>query len=59
MAKKRKRGRPPTTGIGTQVQVRCHADLLRRIDEWAKRAKLSRPEAFRRLAELGLTVQPR
>jgi Ribbon-helix-helix protein, copG family len=54
-AAKRKRGRPATTGIGTLVGVRCHQDFLKRLDAWCKEhGKISRPDAIRRLAELGL-----
>ena len=52
--KKRGRGRPVTTGMA--IVVRCHDDFLRRIDRWVAQQedKPSRPEAIRRLAELGL-----
>jgi hypothetical protein len=53
---KRGRGRPVTTGTGILIGVRCLDDFLRRIDAW--RAKqdgdVSRPDAIRSLAELGL-----
>jgi hypothetical protein len=54
--KKRGRGRPVTTGMGMAIVVRCHEDFLRRIDRWVAQQedKPSRPEAIRRLAELGL-----
>jgi hypothetical protein len=54
--KQRKRGRPVTTGTGTPVIVRCHEDFLARVDRWVAQQedKPSRPEAIRRLAELGL-----
>jgi hypothetical protein len=54
--KKRPVGRPRTTGIGTQIGIRCHADFLARVDGWqAKNAPdLSRPQAIRQLAEIGL-----
>jgi len=54
---KKKRGRPVTTGKGTLVGVRILDDLLAALDAWIKRqneADLSRPEAIRRLVELGL-----
>jgi len=49
--KKRRRGRPPTTGIGTSINVRLHDDALDRLDTWiAKQDDApSRPEAIRRL----------
>jgi hypothetical protein len=55
MAKK-KRGRPPTTGSGEQVKLRCHSDFLAAIDEWIARngGKLTRPRAIMMLARLGL-----
>jgi hypothetical protein len=52
----KKRGRPRTTGIGTQIGMRWHDPDLRAIDEW-RRSQTdlpSRPEAIRRLVELGL-----
>jgi hypothetical protein len=51
----RKRGRPPS-GLGTPVQVRIKDDLLAAIDGWRRaQADLpNRPEAMRRLAEIGL-----
>jgi hypothetical protein len=54
--KKKKRGRPPTTGIGTSVNLRLHDDALGRLDAWIKRQadQPSRPEAVRRLMERGL-----
>jgi hypothetical protein len=53
---KRKRGRPPTTGIGILVGVRCHDQFLSRVDRWRDRqeGQISRPDAIRRLAERGL-----
>jgi hypothetical protein len=49
-------GRPPTTGIGTLIGVRCHDDLLHRVDTWRARQeeKTTRPDAIRSLTELGL-----
>jgi hypothetical protein len=53
MAKRKKK---QSAGAGVQISVRCQPKLLKRIDEW--RAKqpggLSRPQAIRWLAELGL-----
>jgi hypothetical protein len=51
-----KRGRPRTTGSGIQVGMRWQRPLLDRMDRWAKRHCLSRPEAIRRLIELGLAT---
>ncbi len=59
---RRKRGRPKTMGEGKLVGVRILPDLLAQLDAWiADRSdpKPSRPEAIRRLVELGLMVKPR
>jgi hypothetical protein len=65
MAKKatRKRGpgRPPTTGIGVPVLLRCHERFLTAVDRWRAKQEgnVSRPDAIRRLAEFGLSgTQP-
>jgi hypothetical protein len=58
---RKKRGRPKTTGEGQLVGVRILPDLLAQLDAWiAARShpKPSRPEAIRRLVELGLTLKP-
>ena len=56
---KRPRGRPPTTGIGTLVGQRWHADDLSAIDAWRERQddQPDRAEAVRRLVRLGLGVK--
>ena len=57
---KRKRGRPITTGRGTLIGVRLLDDPLATLDAWIARQKepdLTRPEAIRRLVELGLSVK--
>src|ERR1700731_3970654 len=57
---KRRRGRPVTTGKGTLIGVRLLDDPLATLDAWIARQKepnLSRPEAIRRLVELGLKVK--
>jgi hypothetical protein len=53
---KKKRGRPKTTGQGTGIMVRGHDDFLRPLDAWIAKQKPrpSRPQAIRRLVELGL-----
>ena len=52
---KKKRGRPATTGRGTQIGMRWQDTELSAIDEWRKGHDVaSRPEAIRRLVELGL-----
>jgi hypothetical protein len=54
--KRRRVGPPRTTGSGVQVQLRCHKDFLSRVDDWQSRKapKLSRPQAIKLLAEIGL-----
>jgi hypothetical protein len=50
-------GRPPTTGKGVGIMVRCHANFLKALDEWRERTnggRLTRPEAIRQLAWLAL-----
>jgi hypothetical protein len=57
---KKKRGRPVTTGRGTLIGVRLLDMPLAMLDAWISKQKepdLSRPEAIRRLVELGLTVK--
>jgi hypothetical protein len=54
---KRRMGRPPTSGKGVQIQVRCHANFLKALDEWRKKQEggpLTRPEAIRQLTWLAL-----
>jgi hypothetical protein len=51
------RGRPVTTGTGTTIGVRMLDDRIAVLDAWIQQQKepdLSRPEAIRRLVELGL-----
>jgi hypothetical protein len=55
---KKKVGRPKTTGSGTPQLVRMHDAQLSAIDEWREKYDVSsRPEAIRRLVELGLTAK--
>jgi hypothetical protein len=57
---KKRRGRPVTTGKGTLIGVRILDDPLAALDAWIARQKepdLSRPEAIRRLVELGLKAK--
>jgi hypothetical protein len=57
---KKKRGRPATTGRGAQIGMRWHDLQLSAIDEWrTKHDVASRPEAIRRLVELGLKAKPK
>ncbi len=63
MAKKtpisKKRRGPAPTGVGQPQLVRMHEKQLAAVDEWAsaQEGKLTRPEAIRRLVELGLKVK--
>jgi hypothetical protein len=54
--KRKKLGRPRTTGPGEQVVVRLHNPMLGAIDEWraAQIDEPTRAEAIRRLVERGL-----
>ena len=51
----------PATGIGTQIGMRWQEETLGKIDDWRRdqRDLPSRPEAIRRLVEIGLTVKPK
>jgi hypothetical protein len=59
----KRRGRPVTTGTGMTIGVRMLDDRITVLDAWIKKQRdaenLSRPEAIRRLVELGLTVKPK
>ena len=49
-----------TTGKGTLIGVRLLDEPLATLDDWIarqKEAELTRPEAIRRLVELGLTIK--
>ena len=55
-------GRPRTTGPGTGVLVKLHDPQLDAIDAWISKQRepdLSRPEAIRRLVEIGLKAKPK
>lgn len=54
--KRPKIGRPRTTGTGTPTLVRLHDQQLAAIEAWmaAQDGGISRPEAIRRLIDLGL-----
>jgi hypothetical protein len=54
--KKSKRGRPVTTGKGILIVVRFHQEFLSGVDSWRAKQEsdVSRPDAIRRLAEIGL-----
>jgi hypothetical protein len=56
---KKKIGRPKTTGSGAAQLVRMHDAQLTAIDTWRQKHDVgSRPEAIRRLVELGLKALP-
>jgi hypothetical protein len=58
--KKKRRGRPPTGGRREGLLVRLEAAQFDALDAWISRQdepNLSRPEAIRRLIELGLTAK--
>ncbi len=55
-----RRGRPVTTGTGTTIGVRMLDGRIAALDAWIAKQKepeLSRPEAIRRLVELGLKAK--
>lgn len=58
---KKSRGRPKSTGTGTLIGLRWHEPDLALIDDWrGKQPDLpGRPEAIRRLVELGLKANNR
>ena len=60
IARKKKRG-PPPTGKGTLIGLRLQPRPLARVDRWAASQEddPSRPEAIRRLVELGLAISQR
>jgi hypothetical protein len=55
---KKKRG-PPPTGKGVQIVVRMQPDPLSALDRWVAKQPdhPTRPEAVRRLVDLGLTIK--
>ena len=55
-ASAKRRGRPITTGTGTTIGVRMLDDRIAVLDAWIakQKPKPSRPEAIRRLVEIGL-----
>jgi hypothetical protein len=56
---KPKIGRPKTTGLGQPQVVRMHGQQIAAIDAWIamQGLEISRPEAIRRLVELGLKAK--
>jgi hypothetical protein len=55
--RKRKVGRPKTTGTGAQLLVRMHRPQLAAIDRWIRKRGISRPEAVRQLVDFALQQQ--
>ncbi|MGY4260102.1 hypothetical protein ACVI1L_007170 [Bradyrhizobium sp. USDA 4516] len=55
---KKSRGRP-ATGVGTQIGARWSPEVLDAIDDWRRQQEdlPGRPEAIRRLVELGLKAK--
>lgn len=49
----------PATGVGAQIGMRWQAPVLALIDDWRRQQPdlPSRPEAIRRLVELGLKAK--
>ena len=57
---KKRRGRPSTGGRREGILVRLESDQFEALDDWIAKQReptLSRPEAIRRLVELGLKVK--
>jgi hypothetical protein len=55
---KKSRGRP-ATGVGIQIGTRWPPEIVRLVDEWRREEPdlPGRPEAIRRLVELGLKAK--
>lgn len=54
VSKKKKLGRPITVPGGSPVTVKLPADLLKRLDAYARDAAVDRSAAMRSLIERGL-----
>jgi hypothetical protein len=56
---KKRRGRPASTGKGTQIGERWHETELAAIDKWiaSHGEEMTRGHAIRRLVELGLKAK--
>jgi hypothetical protein len=56
---KKRRGRPVTTGKGTLIGVRMQPHDLALLDSWitSDGRGFTRPQAIRRLVEMGLQVK--
>ena len=61
VTKRQKRRGAPAAGEGTLIGLRLEPGALARVDRWAASQKddPSRPEAVRRLVELGLAIAQR
>ena len=67
MVKKAKKRGPKPTGKGTSINVRCHPEFMAAVDRWRAAQPrqpgvaggMTRPQAIRALAELGLEGQAR
>jgi hypothetical protein len=57
--KVKRRPGPPATGVGTLIGVRIQPDDMVRLDAWRDEQtdKPGRPEAIRRLVEMGLKTR--
>jgi hypothetical protein len=55
----KRRGRPATTGKGTQIGERWHPAELAAIDKWiaSQGEEMTRGQAIRRLVEIGLKAK--
>ncbi|WP_267380530.1 MULTISPECIES: hypothetical protein [unclassified Sphingomonas] len=56
----KKRGRP-ATGVGTMIGVRLQPEQLADLDRWIEKNAglgLSRPQAIRRLLNMGMHADP-
>ena len=57
---KKKRGRPATTGTGTQIGERWHPHEIAAIDAWIESSTdktITRAHAIRRLVAIGLKAK--
>ena len=52
-----KTGRPVTTGAGTPLVVRMHANEIKRLDDWINESEEPRTEAICQLVKWALGAQ--
>ena len=58
VANKKSRGRPSRpNGVDPVSAVGLPLDVTAKVDAWAERHEVSRPEAIRRLVEIGLRTK--